>query len=332
MTLLLSALLGVAALVGIAAVAVVTMVVRSGLRPLEQVAERAAGIDAGSLNVRFPTDGLPSELRPICQRLNESLERLEGAFKRERRFTADVAHELRTPIAELRALADVALKWPGNPETSAAYFKDAQEIAQQMETIVTTLLALARCQSGSTRVSYREVVLSNVVQEGWNGHAVAAVNRGLTVTFHISPSLVVETDRSMLFSMVANLLSNAVEYTPRGGSIECRAEVSGSEAWLAVSNNTDSLEPDDLPHVFEPFWRKDPARTDSSHSGLGLTLVAAYAEILGGRVEATLRERTLSIAVALPYRTRGSDCSAWPSRWTPTDRVPREGPEGNLRG
>lgn len=300
-----SALVGVAVLLAVATVAIVTFAVRLGLHPLEQVAQQVAAIDAESLDIRFPTDGRPAELRPICRRLNESLERLETAFKRERRFTADVAHELRTPIAELRTLADVALKWQGDLETSAGYFRDAQEIAKQMGKIVGTLLALSRCQSGSMAIVQENVVLDEVVEEAWNSRAEQAARRDLAVSFEVPASFVLETDRTMLLTMVANLLSNAVEYTPLGGSIDCRAEANGSEARLVVSNDTDSLHLDDLACLFEPFWRKDPARTDSSHSGLGLALVAAYADVLGGRIETNLGPNsTLSVSLALPHKNR----------------------------
>lgn len=296
-----SSLVGVAVLLAAATLAIVTCAVRLGLSPLEQLAQQAAAIAPESLGVRFPTAGLPDELKPICRRLNESLDRLQAAFQRERRFTADVAHELRTPITELRTLADVALKWQGDLETSASYFRDVQEIAGQMEKTVSTLLALARCQSGALAIAPENLVLGEVVQDAWNSQREQAASRNLAVRFDIPASLVLETDRTLLLAMVANLLANAIEYTPRGGSMECRAELSGSETKLVVSNDADSLCPEDIPSLFEPFWRKDPARTDSSHSGLGLALVAAYADVLGGRVDAQLeRDGKLGILLALP--------------------------------
>lgn len=298
---LFSSLVGVAVLLAAATLAIVTVAVRIGLSPLEQVAHQAAALAPESLDIRFPTAGLPGELLPICRQLNESLARLQAAFQRERRFTADVAHELRTPIAELRALADVALKWEGDPETSASYFRDVQEIACQMEKTIGTLLALARCQSGALALVPENLVLDDLVQEAWSFQREQAASRNLAVRFDIPASLVLETDRTLLAAMVANLLANAVEYTPRGGSINVRAEASGSETKLVVSNDADSLCPADLAFLFEPFWRKDPARTDSSHSGLGLALVATYADVLGGRVEAQLeRDGRLGILLAFP--------------------------------
>jgi two-component system sensor histidine kinase QseC len=285
MALLVSALLLVAAFVGIGTVLVVSFVLRHGLKPLEQVAQEAAKIDIQSPHVRFSSDAMPCELQPICRRLNDSLERLMMAFQRERRFTADVAHELRTPIAELRSLADVALKWPSDPEMSLPnFFRDAKDIARQMEGIVTTLLALARCQSGAATVSAEAVNLGEVIKEAWQTCEQKAQERGLGFTFGNSSQLILQTDRTMLHSVISNLLGNAVEYATQSGAISCNVQRSDSGVKISVTNDTDILAPDDLPHLFEAFWRKDPARTDNSHCGLGLTLVEAYAKILGGKV------------------------------------------------
>jgi two-component system heavy metal sensor histidine kinase CusS len=301
MTVLFSALLGIAAFMAIGIVAVVSAGVRRGLSPLERVAAEAAKIDPNALDFRFSLAGLPAELQPICLRLNDSLERLQKAFARERRFTADVAHELRTPIAELRSLADVALKWEGDRETSLGYFKDAQDVARQMERIVTTLLSLARCQSGTMTVVREGVNLGDLIREAWDGHRQAAAERHLAVTFDLSGQSVVETDRTMLHSIVSNLLANAAQYARIGGTVACRAIANGSGLKFVVMNDVDCLSPDDLPHMLEAFWRKDAARTDGSHCGLGLTLVEAYAAALGGKIEFSLPQHdSLCAALDLP--------------------------------
>ncbi len=301
MTVLFSALLGIAWFMAVGIVAVVSVVVRRGLSPLQRVADEAARIDPHALDFRFSLAGLPAELRPICLRLNDSLERLQNAFARERRFTADVAHELRTPIAELRTLADVALKWDGDRETSLGYFKDAQDIARQMERIVTTLLSLARCQSGTMTVVCEPVNLGDLIREVWDGHRQAAAERHLDVTFDLSGQSVVQTDRTMLHSIVSNLLANAAQYARIGGTVDCSAISNGSGLKFTVTNNVNCLSPDDLPHMLEAFWRKDAARSDGTHCGLGLTLVAAYTAALGGKINVSLpKQDSICAALDLP--------------------------------
>src|ERR1700683_4484395 len=140
------------------------LAVRRGLRPLRQLGTEADGIDAGSLDHRFSREELPRELVPIAQQFNSLLERIDEAFVRERRFTSDAAHELRTPIAELRRLAEVALKWPDRSEAERNY-RDVWEVAEHMESLVATLLAIARCRAGTAAVSLQPVDLTGVVKE-----------------------------------------------------------------------------------------------------------------------------------------------------------------------
>lgn len=288
MRVLFTSLLAAAAVLSIGTIALVTTTLRRGLRPLRILAEQAAGIDAERLAFRFPSDRLPAELIPICDRLNALLGRLQQAFDRERRFTSDVAHELRTPIAELRTLAEVTLRSPGGLCLSPESANDALAIARQMERIVTALLALARCQSGKQVIKAARIDLSQMVQELWSLLAADAASRGLRVYCELPDAMELTSDPTLLGSIVSNLLSNAVAYTPAGGRIQLRSQMTDEALSLIVQNDAHALTVEDLAHVFEPFWRKDVARTDNQHSGLGLSLVMAYAELLGMQVGAEL--------------------------------------------
>jgi len=142
---LLNVSFSVVAAVLMAAIAVlVGALLRFGLRPLDEVSRQVETLDAESLDVRIRVPSPPAEIVPVIARLNALLQRLEEAFERERRLSSDVAHELRTPIAELRSIGEVAARWPGNRESVARFFADVREIALQMERIVVhLLLALA---------------------------------------------------------------------------------------------------------------------------------------------------------------------------------------------
>ncbi len=261
----LSILLWAAVLTTAAAIAgtviIVQIAVRRGLRPLQDAAARAAGINEQSLHVRFPVDGLPAELRPICLRLNESLQRLQQAFQRERRFTADVAHELRTPIAELRALADVALRG-GDSGASAVYFEDARDIAVQMERIVATLLALARCHAGTTKLVCEPVDVSAALMDAWTLHRPAAEARGVTARFEMPPQATAFTDRTMLHSILSNLLGNSAAHGKAGSKVVGHVDVEGEKLTIRILNAITDLDEADVGHFFEPFCARTPcART-----------------------------------------------------------------------
>jgi signal transduction histidine kinase len=330
---LLSALLlAGAALAGATALAVV-MVVRKSMRPVQDVAQRAAQIDAASIDKRLPVDGLAAELRPISQCINELLDRVEAGFKRERQFTSSVAHELRTPIAELRALAEVGIQRAAQrgvaPEPQ---YRDALDIAMQMQSIVTSLLALARCHSNSQIVSPQPIDLGELIAGCWRKHAPAADPRGLRTETQLAAGAVIANDRALLSAMLENVFSNAIEYTPRGGTITCRLDRRAGQAMLEISNNCTTLEPADLPRMCEPFWRKDTARSSSTHSGLGMAMVDAYAKLLGIGMKLRLKAYGVFV-VSLSFETCAEvpDSDAKPAPGAPVHASHAPGVQSNVQ-
>jgi signal transduction histidine kinase len=272
-------------LLALAFAILVPWVIRRNLRPLETIASQAGRIDAGALAARFPVDAMPAELRPICARLNDSLERLQTAFARERRFSADVAHELRTPIAELRLLSELALKFPAEPREAARSFRDALEIARQMESIVETLLEMIRADDPLPAEALVAVNVGQALRHAWRAEETEASKRNITLSIlgHDAPT--VAADPAILQQVLANLLANAVEYSPQGSLIEASLEASSDRTVLTLRNPTAGLGESDMPHLAEPFWRKDTSRTGTRHAGLGLALVACYGKRLRGRVQ-----------------------------------------------
>lgn len=292
--------LAAVAAIGLAATLLsVPLIVRGGLQPLQRVADQVSRLRIENLNVRFPADDVPLELRAICLRLNELLGRLDHGFERERCFAADVAHELRTPIAELRSLAEVSLQWPDGGDNQKETFQDALGIAVQMEAIVTTLLAISRCESGRQVVKCQPIDLASFVQETWRPHGAGAQRKNLHVVFAIPRGIRIQTDADLLGLILTNLFSNAVEYSPRDATVEVRFDEADSSGTLSVTNAAPDLNNADVPKLFERFWRKDAVRTSSGHLGLGLALSKACAGMLGIGLFAELREpQTIRIAIA----------------------------------
>ncbi|GBD96399.1 sensor kinase CusS [bacterium BMS3Bbin05] len=283
--------LGTASLIIIIIIGIITMVPRvvmSGLFPLRLLADYTATIDSKSLGSRYNTGHLPDELRPIVRRLNELLERLEHAFAREKRLTADMAHELKTPIAELRSLTEVALKWPDDAGFVNSALTDACEISKQMDRTVSVLLALGRCESGIQNISPAPAGVKGMMLEFWEPWQRMADEKHISIKFDLPESAEVITDRVILSSILTNLFSNAVEYCPDGGHVECCLKLHSTDVIVSVKNSNKSLTEDDLNHMFEYLWQKDPARSDSIHSGLGLSLADAFARCLAIDIKAEL--------------------------------------------
>lgn len=267
---------------------VVPRLLRRELAPLQQLAAAAARIDAASLSTRFPDANLPGELAPITARLNELLARLENSFERERRFSSDVAHEFRTPVAELRSLAELAIKLPDTRTAETDH--DFRAIALHLESILTRLLTLARGEQAGLPVQRERVVLAPLVQNVVEKFRAKAATRQLALSCQAPGDAAAQTDPVLLRSILTNLVDNAVEYAPSGGSVEVEAGASHGRFTLRVSNTVRDFDERDLPLLFQPFWRKDAARTADGHAGLGLALARTFARALGCELTATLAE------------------------------------------
>lgn len=279
---------GCAALLVGTTVWLIPRVLRRGLRPLEELGEQAQRIHAESLATRFPTADLPDELQPIVRRWNELLARLEQSFERERRFSADLAHELRTPLAELRSAAECALKWPDARDPATDH--ETLAIAQQMETLVTRMLTLTRGDQAQIVAALEPVALGPLVRDVWRRFAARAEERRLMATFTLAPAVAL-ADAGLLRSVLVILCDNAVDYTPAGGEVSFRVENQDGRVSLHVANPAPDFAPGDVNRLFDRFWRKEAARSDHAHVGLGLALARTFATATGWTLTARLDER-----------------------------------------
>ncbi|MBT2988299.1 MAG: ATP-binding protein [Candidatus Thiodiazotropha sp.] len=251
-----------------------------GLIPLSSLAQQVSGIDESSLHARVQNEGGQiEEIAPIQYQLNHLLERLQSAFEREKRFSSNVAHELRTPMSELRTLAEVGQMVPDDPKQISAFFTDVGEISRQMENIVTTLLELTRSEAGLLRSDPEDIELSRFCDGVWM-QAVNGMDACKQLVRQIPADLIVSTDREKLGMILKNLFINAVSYSPEQAEIQLSTELQNNQVMLSVKNIASDLKPEDLVYMKDRFWRKDKAKGDQNHSGLGLTLVEALARIL----------------------------------------------------
>ena len=255
--------------------------VGAGFAPVDALNQQIENIDPDALSARVHLLQLPQELESTVRALNEFLERLQRAFVRERRFTSDVAHELRTPVAEMRAACEIGVRWPADTEAVRDFFNDLADIAAKMELIVSHLLALARCESGAEPVILEPVPLALILRACWADTAPQAEREGMRAEFDIDHELVVVTDRQKLAMILRNLTDNAVNYSVPGSVLHMRAVTSVLGIELVVANPTSQVTRADLEHMTARFWRKDTARSESRHAGLGLSIVKALSDLIG---------------------------------------------------
>ena len=275
-------------LVMLASGIMVHRLVGKGLSPLSSLAQRVGQIDESNLASRISHKGKQSiEIAPIEDQLNHLLERLESAFEREKRFSSNVAHELRSPLSELRAIAEVGKMVPEDRDEILEFFSDVSDVSGQMETIVITLLELARSDAGLLRSNPEDIVLGDYCHLVW----VQAVNGHRNLVNNVPGDLVVNTDREKLGIILSNLFTNAVNYSPDDAEIRVDIVICNNEVAIQVSNAATDLKPEDIIFMKDRFWRKHKAGSNLGHSGLGLSLVEALAGIMSLKVKLHLDEK-----------------------------------------
>ena len=262
------------------------LALRFALLPLARVGEQAVAMGAASLHERFATKAMPLEMAPIVTRLNDLMARLEQGFERERQFSGYLAHELRTPLAAIRATSEVAAKWP--EQSSPDDFHDIAQAAARLQQTVDGLLILSRLETASADVTPEAVALRPLVEECLALHMDRAKQHDLKFDLQLDPSLTLETDARLLRIIITNLIANATEYAPPESEIVISA--TGSDPLLCIANRAPDLTPEDVPRLFDRLWRKDATRSDAAHAGLGLSIASSCALALGFALTAELRE------------------------------------------
>jgi signal transduction histidine kinase len=247
------------------------VIVRRALRPVVDASDMAASIGPERISVRLPKANLPSEIRPLVDGFNAALERLEEGFRRQREFTADAAHELRTPLAVLRTRLDTF--------ADREAVRDLLRDIDAMSHVVNQLLDVSELEGVVVGPGER-AELGKVCAEVAALVAPIAVAQGKEVALTEGASPVsVRGNAAMLFQAVRNLVENAIEHTPQGTTVEI---VVDSDGKVRVIDEGPGVPPDERTLVFRRFWRRDRTRTNGS--GLGLSIVARIAEAHGGSV------------------------------------------------
>jgi len=279
-------LLGLAGLTLLGASGVGVAAVGRGLRSTRALGAEIARLDPGNLGPISPTADLPAELEPLVDKLNEMLARVAASLRREKRFTADVSHELRTPLSALRVTLDVIRSRERTATELSRALAEVDLVVRQMQGLCDNLLALARFDSGQVSVRKVAVDLRTLVDDCWSGLAETGRRRRLRFRNDLDREAQASTDPEHLRVVVGNLLSNAVTYTACGGEIVVRRSEGADGRLLEVYDSGPPIPEGQLPHLFERFFRGDPARGDGIHCGIGLALVQTISGALRLEVSA----------------------------------------------
>ncbi len=278
------------------------------LAPLESLIQEVEAIQDGrSLHRRLAVPAGNDELARLGATLNAMLGRVERSFVALRRFTADASHELKTPLMVLRAGVERSLTHPDTPGEVVQSLDETLRQINEMTELVTNLLTLARADEGRAALVLLEADLKTLVAEAGETAEILGEEHGVVVTVSLpSRPVLASVEPGRVRQMLMNLITNAIKYTPRGGAVELTLHREDVEAVIQVRDTGIGIAPGDLPHVFERFWRADPARSRTGERpgvGLGLAIVKWVVDAHGGAITVQSRPgRGTTFRVTLPLR------------------------------
>jgi signal transduction histidine kinase len=276
--------LGIAVPVGLAvAVGGGVLITRRAFGSLDAVVRTAAVLDLDNIQARIPTfAGAGTEVEQVAAALNGMLGRLEGAVLGLRRFTANAAHELRTPLAVLLGNLELALRRPDDARAARATMEETHEELERLTQLVESLLTLARGDARELPVRAEKVDIGEVLGQVTDLYEVVAQQRGIALTRHAAAPAVIQTDALLLSRILANLVDNACKFTGAGGRIDIYLESGPAGARVCVQDSGPGIAANEQERIFERFYRGTSGRAVHSGFGLGLSLARDLAHTLSG--------------------------------------------------
>src|ERR1700682_905876 len=287
---------------------------RRSFAAVVDMGRRASSIDSETLDARLAVRNTGDEMDELASIFNDMLGRLQRSFVQQRQFMADAAHELRTPIASLRAEASVALSQSRTPSEYERSLVHVRDEARRLSAIVDDLFTLARLDAEQGFLKRQDFYLEELLLETVSRVRPLAVDRGMSVTFHPTVEARCSGDPVLIDRIVTNLLDNAIKYGACGCSVVVELETSALSHVVRVSDNGTGIPSEAQAHVFDRFFRADAARTRSAATGgagLGLSIAWRIARAHGGDLTLTPSGETGTVfTLTLPAASGASTSTA----------------------
>jgi signal transduction histidine kinase len=288
----------IAVLLSIAAGAVLS---RQALRPLERFT-RALGpiIDTGEVKARVPVLRSGDEFEELGIRFNQAFERIDALIESIRASTDNVAHDLRTPMTRLRAVAENALQKDMTPEAYREALSDCLEESEQVLGMLNMLMDISEVETGSVQLRVTTVNLNDLAAQITDLYRGVAEDRNISLSSSCAPDLVVRGDQQRLLQMLANLVDNAIKYTPVGGRVEIAASATENSVLLTICDSGTGIPSEDLNKIWDRSFRGDKSRAQRG-LGLGLSLVKAVVIAHGGTIDvSSIQGQGTKFSIHLP--------------------------------
>ncbi len=311
---LLSAMLLVAPMVVVASIVVGYVLVGRTLKSVETIVDEVEAItDGRSLHRRLARPTTNDELARLTITLNAMMGRLERSFRSLRRFTADASHELKTPLTVIRAGIERAMTHPEVSPSTLEILEDMLVETNRMSEMMDSLLTLARADEGRAPLHLDKLDLRDILTEVAETAGMLGEHASVDVEVQVPETpMVLELDRSRIRQLLMNLLTNAIKYTPPGGRVSIDSGAANGAVSVSVRDTGIGIAPGELPHIFDRFWRADPARSrvaERAGAGLGLAISKWIAEAHGGSITVQSRKghgTTFTVTLPMPEGDSGT--------------------------
>lgn len=254
------------------------------LRPIRQIIQAVQAIEAGTVNARVPTRTTADELDELGGLFNRMLDRNDALIVGMRGALDAVAHDLRTPVARIRGVAEMALRLDNGSEATRHALADCVEESDQLLTMLNTLMDISEAETGALKLHLDRVNVSVLVEDTVDLYRHVADEKGIEVSTAAAPELWLTADRSRLRQVLANLLDNAIKYTPPGGRVEVGAHQDEQAILVSVKDTGMGLTSDEIPRIWDRLYRGDKSRSERG-LGLGLSVVRAIVRAHGGQAQ-----------------------------------------------
>jgi heavy metal sensor kinase len=257
---------------------------RKALSGVKEVTQTAMAISDGAMERRVPLTGRGDEIDRLSQTFNHMLERIQSLIKEMREVTDNIAHDLKSPVTRIRGLAEVTLT---TGRSLAEYQSMAASTVEECDSLlgmINTMLEISEFEAGVATLSITKVDISGLIKEACDLFQPLAEDKGLVIKSKVPPQCLLSGDKSKLQRALTNLLDNAIKYTPSGGTITASIEEGEKGVIIAVHDTGRGIAANDIPHIFDRFYRVDKSRSESG-AGLGLSLVLAIVQAHGGDIE-----------------------------------------------
>jgi heavy metal sensor kinase len=264
------------------------LIAQRALKPIKALTQTAGSMDEHDLSRRITNEIPNDEIGQLGTVFNQMLDRIEAAFLRQKQFTADAAHELRTPLAIIQTGVDVALEQTRTPEAYRTILNNLRSEVTRLTKLTTTLLMLARSDASSSHLSRQVCNVSLLVETVTDQMQVVADEKTIRIERNIRSEVTAWLNENCMIQLIVNLLDNAIKYTPPNGIVTVSLSQQGSALQLWITDTGIGISTEHLAHIFDRFYRVDRARSRQQGGfGLGLAISQQIAHLHGGRIEAS---------------------------------------------